>query len=179
MSERRRVRVDERRAKPAPPPAAPAECSCPRLDRAEWHNVESDWSDITFVRASVTAVLGVPFGYDDAKKKLEARATAMGLTVPEDAMILLGQGQFRRQILLEVEGGQPGTRGVFAPGGFAYTRLVDAPWGEMRKRVGDMRDFVTEQYGRKPDHLWVWYLTCRECSHERDFETLLVAHYRE
>ncbi|MCK9517971.1 MAG: hypothetical protein M0R74_02920, partial [Dehalococcoidia bacterium] len=100
-------------------------------------------------------------------------------TVPEDAMFLLGAGRFRRPVLLEVEDPKPGAKDVVRPGGFAYTRLVSAPWGEMQKAVDTTESIAREKYGRKPNDLWVWYLTCRECSQERNFETLFVAHFEE
>jgi hypothetical protein len=127
----------------------------------------------------VNAVLGVPIGYLGAKTGLEAKARKLGFTIPDDAMLLMGAGRFRRALLLEVDGSVPAARGVFAPGGVAYTRLVEAPWGEMRKRVDEMRDIASQKYGRAPAGIWVWYLTCRICSSERNFETLVIAHFKE
>ena len=183
MTERRRIRVDDfkPRDQPAPAPAdeAPSDCACPRLEPDDWHNVENDWTDIAFVRGNTNAVLGVPVGYDTAKSALGAKAAKLGLTVPDDAMLLLGAGKFRRPIMLEVEGARPGARDVFFPGGIAHTWLVDAPWGDMQRVVDEAREAATERHGRKPDDLWIWYLTCRQCSRERNFETLVIAHYRE
>jgi hypothetical protein len=153
------------------------ECSCPRLDADDWDHAESDWSDITFLKAATKAVLGVPVGYDTSKKELVAKAAKLGLTVPDDAMLLLGAGRFRRSIMLEVEGAAPSTKGVERPGGIAFSRLVPAPWGSMQTVVDATRDLATDEYGRKPDEVWVWYLTCRICSAARSFETLIVAHY--
>ena len=64
------------------------------------------------------------------------------------------------------------------PGGVAWTRLLPAPWGRMRALMGETKRLARERYGRAPDSVWVWYLTCRVCSAEREFETLFVAHYR-
>ncbi len=178
MTERRRVRVDRRQQAPTTEPAEPADCACPRLARDDWHDVESDWSDIAFLRTTVNAVLGVPVGYIGAKTGLEARARKLELSVPADPMVLLGAGRFRRPLLLEVDGAAPGARGVYVPGGVAYTRLVEAPWGQMQKLADEMHDVATEKYGKAPAAIWVWYLTCRLCSHERNFETLLIAHDR-
>ena len=90
MTERRRVRIDgkapNRDAQETP--AALADCDCPRLDAEDWHDVESDWSDIAFVRSSTNAVLGVPVGYDAARRELRGKAERLGATVPEDAMLL-------------------------------------------------------------------------------------------
>lgn len=179
MTERRRVRLDDKGQRVEIPASAAADCSCPRLARDDWHDVESDWNDIAFVKSTVTAVLGVPMGYSGDRAGLEKKALALGLTVPEDPMVLLGPGRFRRSMLLEVEGAQPGVKGVEFPGGFVYTRVVEAPWGEMQKVVDEMNDAAAHKYGKAPDDLFVWYLTCRSCSHERNFETLLIAHYRE
>lgn len=186
MTQRRRVRVDDSGKKPkqeaespAPSePALPAECECPRLDPADWDDVESDWSDIAFLKTGVNAAFGVPMGYESAKAALETKAAKLGATIPDDPMILLGAGQFRRPIMIEVEDVPDGSRGVVHPGGIAYTQLVEAPWGEIRHRLSAFSDAVTERYGHKPDDVWIWYLTCRECSRARNFETLLVAHYR-
>lgn len=183
MTERRRVRIDGKPPKRDAPKqdvaAPPAECNCPRLDADDWNEVESDWGDITFVSSSTNAVLGVPVGYDVARKNLFAKAAKLGATVPEEPMILLGSGRFRRTILLEVEDVPPGAKGIERPGGIAFTQLMEAPWGEMRHKVDTAREVATQHYGRKPDNLWVWYVTCRECSHERNFETLIIAHYRQ
>ena len=160
-------------------PQAAVACRCPHLDAAEWHEVENDWSDITFVASGTWALLGVPVGFAGAKSGLQGRAAKLGLTVPEDPMLLLGAGRFRRKIMLEVEGSQPGQRGLERPGGIAFTRLVPAPWGDMQKVVGETKDAARKRYGKNPDELYVWYLTCRVCSQEREFETLILAHYKK
>ena len=80
--------------------------------------------------------------------------------------------------MLEVENAPVEGKGVERPRGVAFTRLVEAPWGAMQQTVDSARDTARERYGRNPDELWVWYLTCRQCSRERNFETLVVAHYR-
>lgn len=167
------------RAPEPPPEDDPDACSCPRLDPADWDRVESDWSDIAFLRATTTAVLGVPVGYHAAREALEARARDLGATVPEDAMLLLGAGKFRRPIMLEVEGVPAGAKGVERPGGIAWSRLVPAPWGEMQTAVDDVKRAAAEQYGRDPDHIWLWYLTCKVCSAARSYETLIVAHFAD
>ncbi len=160
-------------------PGPPANCACPRLDPEEWDSVESDWSDIAFVKAMTSAVLGVPVGFDAARDELRKKAARVGATIPPDPMMLIGSGKFRRPILLEVEDVPDGARDIERPGGVVYTRLLPAPWGELPKAAERVRKEALERYGREPDDLWVWYLTCRECSRERNFETLLVAHYRQ
>lgn len=202
MPERRRVRVDDRKQRVTPPliareaaePAvappgespddAPAEaesvvCQCPRLDPADWHDVESDWSDITFLRTTCRAAFGVPVGFSDARDDLEREAASLGGTIPEDAMLLIGEGRFRRPLLLEVEGVDPGHDRVYAPGGVAYSRLVSAPIGVIKKEHAATVEAARRRFGRAPDDVWTWYITCRICSGERDFETLFAAHYRE
>ena len=153
-------------------------CACPRLDADDWHEVESDWSDITFVEMALTSAAGVPIGYQGAFAKLSERARALGAAVPEEPMLLLGEGRFRRPILLEVDGAPEKAKGVVRPGGVAYTRLVPAPLGEIRQVVNETNRRAAERYGRQPDSTWLWYLTCRYCSADRDYETLIVAHYR-
>lgn len=184
MPEGRRVRLDKHGDAPAPVVTETVVdgvgvCDCPRLDAEEWDEVESDWSDITFVSTATTALLGVPVGFAGAKAGLQERAARLGLTVPEDAMLLLGAGRFRRSIMLEVEGAQPGQKGVERPGGMAYTRLVPAPWGDMQRVVGETKDAARTRYGKDPDEVYVWYLTCRICSQVRQFETLIAAHYKK
>lgn len=180
MAQRRRVRLDER-GRPLRPeaPAPQAEeplCGCARLEPGDWHEVESDWSDISFLRATLPALFGVPLRYDAIRRRLMERAEAAGLRVPEAPMLLLGNGRFRRPLLLEVEGDAPG---VWRPGGFAFSRLVPAPFGALRREAERTAAAARERYGRPPDHLWVWYLTCGRCSAARQFETLFIAHYRE
>ncbi|MGI8927102.1 MAG: hydrolase, partial [Tepidiformaceae bacterium] len=157
--------------------APAAACDCPVLEPAEWHEVESDWSDIAFLTASTNAVLGVPVGYGAIRDDLLKRAARAGATVPTDAMLLMGSGRFRRPVMLEVEEVPAGTKGVRRPGGTVYTRLLEVPWGEMRRAVDETTEAARARYGRDPGDVWIWYLTCRECSRERNFETLLIAHY--
>lgn len=185
--ERRRVRLDDRgmpvtrqdaEEEEPTPGVDDVDCACPRLDAEDWDRVENDWSDITFVRASTNAILGVPVGFDSTRNDLKAIAERAGGTVPEDAMLLVGAGKFRRPILLEVEGVSPDAKDIYRPGGFAYTRLLEAPWGQLPKLTRQAEMEAREKYGRSPDSTWVWYLTCRECSRPRNFETLIVAHYR-
>jgi hypothetical protein len=181
MTEYRRVPVSKAGTPetiPAEKPE-PAECACARLEPDDWHEVESDWSDITFLRASTGAVLGVPTGYDSVRTGLLERAAKLGARVPEDAMMLLGSGRFRRSVLLEVENLPDGAKDVERPGGVAFSQLVQAPWGQMQARVDEIRERAREKYDRDPDATWVWYLTCRVCSRERNFETLIIAHYRK
>ncbi|HEX6030587.1 MAG TPA: hydrolase [Tepidiformaceae bacterium] len=180
MSERRRVRVDDE-GEPVletDEQQEPETCDCPRLDPEDWDRVESDWSDIAFLKGSTTAVVGVPTGFEKTRDELRRRAEQLGATVPEDAMVLLGGGQFRRAVLLEIEG-PASAKDVVRPGGIAYTRLLEAPLGAIKRVVAETETEARERYGRAPDEMWLWYLTCRVCSRERNFETLVLAHYRE
>src|SRR5690606_30931182 len=111
-------------------PGEPATCQCVVLDPADWDRVESDWHDIQFAKTTIPAVMGVPLGFDSARKDLAAHAARVGATVPEGAMLLVSEGRFRRTVLLEVEGARAPARGLESPGGVAYTHLVSAPWGE-------------------------------------------------
>lgn len=160
-------------------PETPVVCDCPRLDREDWDGVESDWSDIIFAKTTTSAVMGVPVGYDSSRDDLRKRAENAGATVPDDAMLLNGAGKFRRPIMLEVEGVAPGTKGFERPGGIAFTKIHEAKWGQLNRAAGFTKLEARSKYGRDPDNLWVWYLTCRVCSQERNFETLIVAHYRQ
>ena len=153
-------------------------CGCPVLDAADWHEVESDWSDIAFVPGALMAFMGVPFGYNSIRAKLEKKAGSAGATVPDDPMLLLGSGQFRRKAMLEVDAAPALTKGVKRPGGVAFTRLVPAPPGKVKRAVKDTRAAARGRYGRNPDNVWLWFLTCHVCSARRDFETLVVAHYQ-
>ena len=174
--ERRRVPI-EQAGSSRPSAARRAEpCDCPRLDRNEWHEVESDWSDIAFARIGMPALFGVPLGFWTHRRRLIARGEAAG-TVPEDAMLLMGQGRLRRPMLIEVEDADSSRRNIVTPGGVVFTRLLPAPWGQMRTLMKETRDMARERYGRNPATVWVWYLTCPTCSSEREFETLFVAHY--
>ncbi len=176
--ERRRVPVDQvGRSRPSPvDPEGPEPCDCPQLDRNEWHEVESDWSDIAFAKIGIPAFLGVPIGFWANRRKLVARAEAAG-HVPEDAMLIMGPGRLRRTVMIEVEDADTSRRDIVTPGGVVFTRLLPAPWGQMKTIVKETRDMARERYGRNPAAIWVWYLTCQTCSSERDFETLFVAHY--
>ena len=188
MTQRKRKRVPVGRdgqpvvAAEEPAPAEDAEepegCDCPRLEAGEWDRVESDWSDITFLKGSSSAVLGVPTGFASTRGELTRRANELGATVPDDALVLLGSGQFRRPVWLEVEDA-PDHKDFIRPGGTAFTRLVEAPLGAMGKLVREFETEARHKYGRAPDATWLWYLTCRVCSRERNFETLIVAHYRD
>jgi hypothetical protein len=192
MAEKRRVRVDtgEPVARPdfsgdapvldeAPQmPSSDAVCGCPRLERDEWHEVQNDWSDITFVKTSIPAAMGVPVGYNKVYAELVSRASKVGATVPDDAMLLLGEGKFRRPVMLEVEDVPADAKGIERPGGVAFTRIAPAAPGAVKGVVEETIKAATDRVGRKPDETWLWYLTCRTCSGERDFETLVVAHYR-
>jgi hypothetical protein len=191
VTERRRVPVKKESKRPSARPAisdaiemarasvaAGEECECPRLDPADWHEVESEWSDIAFLSSHVNAVMGVPVGYGNAVHALRARAARLGATVPEDAMVLLGAGNLRRPLLLEVDAAL-GAKDVIRPGGVAYSRLVPAPMGQMKGAVEETVTAARKRYGRKPDGVWLWYLTCRLCSSERNFETLVIAHFKD
>jgi hypothetical protein len=193
MPEQRRVPLDEkglpvRKSDVAPESAddvraaleaALDSCECPELDHADWDGVESDWSDIAFLATTTSAVLGVPMGFDSARDDLRRKAKKLGATVPDDAMLLNGAGKFRRPMMLEVEVAGAAGKDVVRPGGVAYTRIYEAPWGQLKKFASELEREATERYGRKPDDVWVWYLTCRHCSKRRNFETLILAHYRD
>ncbi len=154
------------------------DCDCPRLDPQDWDRVESDWSDIAFLKGTSSAVLGVPTGFAGTRDELIRRAEDLGATVPEDAMALLGSGQFRRPVWLEVEDA-PEHKDIVRPGGIAFTRLTEAPLGVIQKVVRQAESEAKARYDRAPDDTWVWYLTCRACSRARNFEILVVAHYRD
>ncbi|MGD9933853.1 MAG: hydrolase [Dehalococcoidia bacterium] len=172
------LRAEHRDDDPPAETQSSEDCACPRLDAEDWHEVESDWSDIAFVEMALTSAAGVPIGYQGAFTKLSERARSIGATVPDEPMLLLGEGRFRRPVLLEVDGAPEKAKGLVRPGGVAYTRLVPAPLGEIRQVVNETNRKAAERYGRQPDSTWLWYLTCRYCSADRDYETLVVAHYR-
>ncbi len=174
---RRRVPIEQAtgRGRPSTPPD-PEPCDCPRLDPYEWDEVESDWSDIAFAKIGIPALFGVPIAFWSNRRRLVAKAEAAG-TVPEDAMLLMGPGRIRRPVMLEVEDADTSRRDIVTPGGVVFTRLLPAPWGQMRTLVKETRDMARERYGRNPRRIWVWYLTCQTCSSARDYETLFVAHY--
>lgn len=154
-------------------------CDCVALDAADWHEVESDWSDVAFLPMSVGAILGVPLGYQRMLKRIGRKTREVGLTVPEGAMMLVGQGRFRRPVLVEVEEaeGAQASAVLVRPGGFAYSRLVPAAYGDLKRRFEETEEAAIARYGKPPDSMWTWFITCRQCSAERNFETLFVAHY--
>jgi hypothetical protein len=184
MPEKRRVRVSEKTGNPilsgtaVPPSEADSPCACPELDASDWHEVESDWSDIGFVKVHTTALVGVPLGFGGTRKGLVVRAKELNYNVPDDAMLLIGPGKFRRPVMLEVGVPPEATKGIVRPGGHVYTRLVSAPWGSMAKEMEETVRQARDKYAREPDATWVWYLTCSRCSGDRSFETLFVAHYK-
>jgi hypothetical protein len=116
-------------------------------------------------------------GYYRKRRELAAKAESAGAHVPDDAMILIGEGRFSRPMLIEVENAPEGRRDIVRPGGVAYSHLVEAPPGHVGNLRGAFLVEAEKRYGRAPDNVYLWYLTCRECSAERNFETLLVAHY--
>ena len=174
--ERRRIPVEQAGGGRARSTDEPEPCDCPRLEPYEWHEVESDWSDITFARIGIPALFGAPIRFWSNRRKLVGRAEDAGV-VPEDAMLLMGPGRVRRTVMLEVEDADTSRRDIVTPGGVVFTRLVPAPWGQMRSLMKETRNMARERYGRNPAAVWVWYLTCQRCSPERNFETLFVAHY--
>ncbi len=182
----RRVRISDKNGQPigvAVPSPAPENdedpCECPVLDPADWHEVESDWNDITFVKTSTKALIGLPLGFGGTRDELMKKANEVGAKVPEDAMLLLGAGKFRRPVMLEIESAEPGRKGIQRPGGAVYTRMVPAPWGKMGEEMALTIAEARAKYRREPDDTWVWYLTCARCSGARNFETLFVAHYKQ
>ena len=62
------TRVDEA------PEEEPIDCDCPHLDQQDWDEVENDWSDITFLRGTTNAVMGVPVGYQSLTSELREKA---------------------------------------------------------------------------------------------------------
>ncbi len=177
----RRVPLDDRgrpigsRPETEPEP----DCACPRLDPEEWHEVESDWSGAKFLRGRVWSAFGVPLTYHRAWRGLEERARRHGLPVAEEPMVLLGPGRLARTLLLELADDAPVTPAVWQPGGFAFSRLVPAPLGAMKRELAATVEEARKRYGRPPDAVWIWYLTCASCSRARNFETLFLAHYRD
>jgi hypothetical protein len=122
------------------------------------------------------ALGGVPIGFAGARQKLVADARRLGLSVPDSPMVLLGEGRLRRPVLLEVESGATNAR-IARPGGVAWSRIVPAHFGDMKRLATETRDMARARYGLDPGALWVWYLTCSVCSEARNWETMFVAHY--
>jgi hypothetical protein len=186
MPEMRRVPVDPKRVNPIPDLGIsargsdePQPCDCPHLEAEDWDEVENDWSDIAFLKGATNAVLGLPVGYHSLTTELREKAVSLGLAIPDDPMVLLGEGKFRRALLLEVEAPPDVTRNIYRPGGIAFTRLAPGPPGKVGKLMEETRALARERYGKSPDAEWIWYLTCRECSAPREYETLVVLHYRQ
>ena len=161
-------------------PEIEEDCKCPRLDPDEWNAIESDWNDIRFLRGAAPALFGVPLRFEATRNTLVKTAKQLSGKLPEDAMILIGSGRFRREILIELDNLEtiPDNKRIFAPGGFSFSKIYEAPWGQMRNLMTEFETQATARYGRRPDKTWVWYLTCQICTTERNFETLFVAHYK-
>lgn len=155
----------------------PESCGCPVLDHADWHRVESDWSDISFLRLHAGAVFGVIANYQKLLDRVLAEAESVGLKPPDEPMVLLGPGKFRRPVLVEVEDTEETSVSLVRPGGFAYTQIVSAPPGQITDILAEAANTAGDKYGREPSAMWTWYLTCRKCSADREFETLFVAHF--
>lgn len=161
------------------PEEEPIACNCPHLDHEEWDEAENDWSDIAFLKGTTNAVMGVPVNFQALTTELREKAAKRGYAVPEDAMILLGEGKFRRPLLLEVEVDASETKDIYRPGGIAFTHIAPGPPGKVGDLMTESRRMAKERYGRGPDAEWIWYLTCRHCSAARDYETLIALHYRQ
>ncbi len=157
----------------------PIDCDCPHLDHMDWDEAENDWSDIAFLRGTTNAVMGVPFGYQSLTAELRAKAAKRGFVVPEDAMVLLGEGKFRRPLLLEVDVAPSETKDIYRPGGIAFTHIAPGPPGKVKDVLDETKMLAKEKYGRDADAEWIWYLTCRICSAAREYETLVALHYRK
>ena len=76
-----------------------------------------------------------------------------------------------------VVGGVAGDSEDVRLGGVAFAGIFKAPWGQLGKVAEETEREAEAKYGRKPDAIWIWYLTCRYCSKARNFETLVAAHF--
>ena len=108
MPRRRRVSVDKKnepvqREVGANDAVDELDCPCPALDPGDWHEVESDWSDITFIRLHIPALFGVPLGYGKLKTRAREAAEKIGAVIPLDGMVLMGAGRLIRTVLVEAE----------------------------------------------------------------------------
>jgi hypothetical protein len=148
--------------------SAERDCDCPDLNPGLWHQQVHDWSSKRFVTAKAPSLFGVPVSYAGTKRRLRGKVER---GEGDAGMVLIQAGKFLPSMLVEARGledAKPRFKRV-------YTELVEAPWGKIGKAVQEAQGHCLGRHGRLPRKVYLQYLSCRLCSNERGFPTLIVA----
>jgi len=114
-----------------------------------------------------------PFSFAIDVTRAMGSALKKGYKVPNNPMILDEPGMFWGTVWIEVEGADPqkDSSVMTLSGKEFYTKTSTRPWKEMKKDLEEL----TQEFGKKPDQVYVWYTACPKCEKEKDIKTVYFA----
>ncbi len=151
-----------------------APCGCPEIDEAEWELQEHDWAGRTFYAVPTPMVLHIPVGMAKSIQQMMAEVKAKGYRLAEPPRILVRDGLFRGEVMVEIEPPTvPDPRVKTFPAGRLLSIVHPGPW----KRLGTGLADLEKHTKQKPRTVYFWYVACPECRKARGERTVILAYY--
>ncbi len=147
-------------------------CVCPRIVESEWQDCEHVWNK-TFFRLPSPRFFSIPVHLGSDLGNVVNLARAAGYDIVESPRMLLSRyAMFRGELLVEVvdgEGGHPAVRRF--RGTRLYSQIYEGHW----RSLGSGVRRLVASVGRRPRHIYFWYVTCPLCAEERGYKTVILA----
>ena len=141
--------------------ANPDEC-CPKFDPEPWDGKELQWHDKRFVKDRVTSFMRIPLNFGAVMTRSVGRIEAADAK-PETMVVLSDENSpWGADVYLEVTKDVPGADMATISGTF-LSKVFEGPYGNMRKWIREMKDFVQSE-GKSPQDLYFFYTTCPKCA---------------
>ena len=140
---------------------------CPEFNVAKWDNKDLKWDHKHFIKASVPAIMHIPFTSILQKKILKLMAQANGASKMEakieDALLLFTDPHpFRSDIYLSVTDEVSGANNVEMTGNF-LTKVFEGNYNEVPKFFKRMNKNLRD-LGKRAKHYFVHYAYYPKCA---------------
>ena len=140
---------------------------CPVFKVDKWDNKDLKWDHKHFIKASVPALMHIPFTSLLKKKILKLMDQAKGADKMdaniEDALLLFNDPHpFRSDIYLSVTDEVPGANNAEMTGNF-LTKVFEGNYNEVPKFFKRMNNLLRDM-GKRAKHYFVHYAYCPKCA---------------
>jgi hypothetical protein len=155
------------------------ECGCPAIVDREWEGKTFNWKDRTFFAQDVRFFFRAPMDIDQKVARAGEMIEQRGYMLEEPLTVLIEESQFRGRVLVGIlppEGTDPHV--VVFPDVSVVARVFQRREARLPvKQLNAWRKSL-EEGGRKVGAMYLWHVTCPNCSRLEGFKTVVFAQVR-
>ena len=150
-------------------------CGCPVIDRDEWEGRALDWTEKTFFFEKVRFLFNVAINLEQQGQRAAEQIDAAGYMLEEPMMTLIEEGRFSGGVYVAVvPPDRPDPHVVTLGSAPIHAMLYETKTPAIGPGVKAIRARLAKQ-GKKVVRVFVWHVTCPECSKNEGFKSLMLA----